>query len=62
MMVVLPRRGMLLTGEVGLVMLMIMLKALRPTVWCFCLLGAGLDASRAAGAQKFGLSANSVLL
>ena len=58
---VLPRGGSSLTGEVGLEMSMMMSKALRHTLWCFCLLGAGLDASRAAACRKFGLSANSSL-
>ena len=48
-------------GEVGLEMSMTISKALRRTVWCLCLLGAGLDASRAAACRKFGSSANSSL-
>ena len=58
---VLLRGGSSLTGEVGLEMSMTISKALRRTVWCLCLLGAGLDASRVAACRKFGSSANSSL-
>ena len=64
-MVLVLRGGTSLTGEVGLVISMTISKALRRTVWCFCscfcLLGAGLDASGAVARKKFGSSANSSL-
>lgn len=40
---------------------LVMSKTIRRMVWCICLLGVGLDTSRAVARRKFGSSANSSL-